>query len=446
MEFSQFCSCGQSGYAHLKQCVDACAGQGRSYEFPQCRMPAGCQPAETSLGFWRTEDGYLLYFRPPVVYHGNDSRLSAFWECGNLQRFSSFQELTCLLRSLDGDAATIRPAPDPSSNLFHRLNGALQALIMGQEAAVEATAFKLYGHICKRQPVRPLSLIFYGPTCVGKSELGKQIAPALNQLYGEERYQLIWTELNTFTEAHSVYRLTGAPPGYVGYDDQPVLEAVRRNPYTVFMFDELDKAHPEVLKVFMSILDEGRCAAHRPDEQGDRELDFRRCIFLFTTNFDLSRGEKVRLGFSAPEDRAPSSEQKKSAGLSGGPACLAQRLFQADETARLALVRSGVLREIAGRFSGLIGFQPLSGEAKAAVTARQITALGREYGLEITQVSPSIAQALTPEDALSLRSTTGVLEGVLTPLFLSQSGKTPQGTAFRLTGTLDAMYLLPAAL
>ena len=73
---------------------------------------------------------------------------------------------------------------------------------------MEAVAFKLWSHVSKREPLRPLSLIFYGPTGVGKSELGKAVAPALNRCLGEERYRPVWTELNTFTQAHSVHRLT----------------------------------------------------------------------------------------------------------------------------------------------------------------------------------------------------------------------------------------------
>ena len=440
MDFSLFCSCGQAGYAHLKQRVDACAQQGRCYEFAQCRMPEGCRPAQAALGFWRDGGDYLLYLKPSVTYQGNDPRLTAFFQRGTPQRFSNFQDLSACLLTLDTDTAAPRPHPMPE--LFCRLNQALQTRVLGQAAAVEAAAFKLYGHICKKNPARPLSLIFYGPTCVGKSELGKAIAPVLNQHCAGEPYRMVWTELNTFTEAHSVYRLTGAPPGYMGYDDPPVLEAVRHNPRTVFMFDELDKAHPEVLKVFMSILDEGRCSARREDEDGNRELDFRRCIFLFTTNTDLS-GEHRPLGF-APAAERPPDRPESSQNTADGPAGLARRLFQADETARLALIRSGVLREIAGRFSGLIGFQPLSGESRTAVTARQIAALGREYGLEITRVSPAIAQALTPEDALSLRSTAGVLEGVLTPLFLRHSQAGLTGSALQLAGSPDAMCLLPA--
>lgn len=98
-----------------------------------------------------------------------------------------------------------------------------------------------------------------------------------------------------------------------------------------------------------------------------------------------------------------------------------------------------MLKEIAGRFSGLIGFQPLTQSDREAVTARQIAALGREYGLDIAQVDPALARALTPRDALSLRSTVPLLEGALTPLFL---GCAP-GRPLRLAGPPDRMTLAP---
>ncbi len=451
LEFAQFCACGPSGYAQLKQRVDACAKLGRSYEFAACRLPAGCRPDSAQLGFWRHGEDYLLYFRPGVAYGGSDPLLRAFFGRGAVQRYPGFGALAGCLHALDENAAALRPdglrpdglrpdglrpnAQPKEPDLLTRLHRELGSRVLGQEEAVEAAAFKLWSHISKREPLRPLSLIFYGPTGVGKSELGKAVAPALNRCLGEERYRLVWTELNTFTQAHSVYRLTGAPPGYVGYEDAPVLEVVRDWPHTVFMFDELDKAHPEVLKVFMSILDEGRCAARREDKTGSRELDFRRCVLLFTTNTDLSGQERPRLGFApTPPRRAPSPGENSSGGLP-------RRIFQADEAARLALTRSGVLREIAGRFSGLIGFQPLSQAAREAVTARQIAALGREYGLDIAQVEPTLAQALTPKDALSLRSSVPMLEGALTSLFLAHAPL--GGRPLRLEGSPECMTLSP---
>ena len=414
--------------ACLKQRVDACAQLGSSYEFEVCRMPDFCHPREVRLGFWRHGDDYLLYFQPAVAYNGPDKRLRNFFGRGPVQRYASFDILASCLHGLKGEASV----PRPDAGLYPLLRRELEARVLGQAEAVRAAAFKLHCHICKREPLRPLSLIFYGPTGVGKSELGKAIAPVLNRCLGEDRYHPVWTELNTFTQAHSVYRLTGAPPGYVGYEDSPVLEAVRRHPYTVFMFDELDKAHPEVLKVLMSVLDEGRCAARREDAQGNRELDFRRCIFLFTTNADLSNGFRPGLGFAPP--------QKRQESTSPAPNSFAQQLYLADETARQAMVRSGVLREIAGRFNGLIGFRPLDREARAAVTVKQIAALGREYGLNIVEVDPGFAQAITPWDALSPRSNVPMLEGLLTSVFLSVF---PGQAAWRLAGTPDQPALVP---
>lgn len=439
MDLYELSSFTASEYHDLQQHVDLCARMGRSYEFGNCRLPAGCVPGYATLGFWKQAGAYYFYIRPAVEYEGEDAALKRFF-AQTIRRFGRFEELTRLLRSLS--AAPLQ-LPDFGEARDHRaLLEILREKLVGQDAALEAAAFKLWGHVSKSAPARPLSLIFYGPTCVGKSELGKVLAPALNRLLGEARYRTVWTELNTFTEAHSVYRLTGAPPGYAGYDDPPVLESVRECPHTVFMFDELDKAHPELLKVFMSILDEGRCAARRADEAGNWTLDFRRCIFVFTTNADLT-APPPRLGFALPGSTGPEDTGPEDAGAGQtGTVGLARRLYQADEEARRALVRAGALKEIAGRFSGLIGFRPLTQADRRAVTARQIAALGREYGLNILRVEDDIAGALTPEDALSQRSAAGVLEGVLGPVFLHRAqdgGNVP----LCLTGTPDRPLLCP---
>ena len=122
---------------------------------------------------------------------------------------------------------------------------------------------------------------------------------------------------------------------------------------------------------------------------------------------------------------------------------LAERLFQENEEARQAMVRQGVLREIAGRFSALIRFQPLDAAARLAIAVKQIISLGQEFGLRIIQVDPATVRALSPErEALSVRSMTGVLEGVLTPVF-AQAALNSRG-AFRLTGLPGSLRLIPA--
>lgn len=431
MDFYDLCGLSASEFRELQQRIDLCARMGRSFELGDCRLPDCCKPGHAVLGFWKQEGLYLLYFRPAVAYTGSDPALKRFFGT------HSFWRMEDLRRQLHGLSAVPLQLPsfsEPSGD-YRALLSILREKVVGQDAALEAVSYKLWGHISKIAPARPLSLIFYGPTCVGKSELGKSVAAALNRLLGEERYRTVWTELNTFTEAHSVYRLTGAPPGYAGYDDPPVFESVREHPYTVFMFDELDKAHPELLKVFMSILDEGRGTARKADEGGCWDLDFRRCIFLFTTNADLSASPPP-LGFAPRETLAKLPPSNQS-----GAVELAQRIYRADEEARRALVRVGELKEIAGRFSGLIGFQPLTVEARNAVTALQIAALGREFGLNIRRVDPDLAAALTPVDALSQRSAAGVLEGVLGPVFLTFAREAGGNAPLYLTGTPDRPLL-----
>jgi len=411
-------------------------------------MPAGCVPRQAALGFLHREGRYLLYWRPAVAYRGQSPALSALF-ARSAWRFDSYEAMTDRLASLRREAEDPGPRPfrppaleaeppaSPWPPLYRRLREELGKQVLGQDRALEAAAFRLYSHVGKRDPARPLSLVLHGPTGVGKSELGKALAPALERCCGQP-WQRVWTELNTFTEAHTVHRLTGAPPGYVGYEDQPVFEAVRRNPRTVFMFDELEKAHPEVLKVFMSILDEGRCTARKADETGNRELDFRRCVFVFTTNADLTAAGGRPLGFS--DDRPASRREAEAPGEAPSPAALAERLFRENEEARRAMVRLGVLREIAGRFSGIIGFRPLDEEARRAVTVKQIQALGREYGADIVRVAPDTARALTPgRDALSVRSSVCVLEGLLAPLLAAVSGR----TALCLTGLPGDLRLVP---
>lgn len=403
-------------YAVLQQCIDRCAEKGRSYELSYCVLPAGCSPDKAKLGFFRMADQYLFYMRPDICCAESGSWLTD-WIQPNPRLFGSFDSLAEFLQALGKTALRAEQTTEPG--LYNEIKDILSEMVLGQERAVEAVSFKLYGHICKKEPARPLSLIFYGPTGVGKSELGKAAAPALNRLHMGQKWQFVWTELNTFTEQHSVYRLTGAPPGYIGYDDPPVLEAVRRNPNTVFMFDELEKAHPSVLKVFMSILDEGRCTARKEDENGNRELDFSRCIFIFTTNIDLSKKPSRAMGFAPAEQH---EEQKEPAQQYGDLSALAQQLFHNDEKARRALAASGVLKEIAGRFSGFVGFRPLDDAARLAITQKQIAALGREYGLRIAHIAPEIVRALMPKSAFSVRSNTGVLEGALTRLFSEYAG------------------------
>ena len=262
--------------------------------------------------------------------------------------------------------------------------------------------------------------------------------------------------MNNFTEPHAVARLVGAPPGYVGYEDEPVFEAVNRNPYTVFIFDELDKANPAVLKTFMAIMDEGRCASQKVSSNGSREYNFKNSLILFSSNADLSENKsaKRKIGFSLPDslenveikDNAVSVAYSKSQQRAEEP--LAKRIYRETEQARHRFVEAGNLREIASRFQSFVQFKPLSEEAKVKILAKQILETGFEYGVRLSYIAPSIMQEMireaTSENSLTVRSFRGIIEGYLAPAFAGTDEK--PNVSYRLEGDLLNPKLEPVNL
>ena len=180
------------------------------------------------------------------------------------------------------------------------LESKLKARIIGQDEAIEALCAAVRRSRVQISPVRrPASFIFVGPTGVGKTELVKQLA---NELF-ETPETLIRLYMSEFMEKHSVSRIIGAPPGYVGYDEAGQLtEKVRRKPYSVILFDEIEKAHPDVLNILLQILDEGKTS----DAQG-RTVSFENTVIVMTSNAG-SELKETALGFN--RDVATASKEK----------------------------------------------------------------------------------------------------------------------------------------
>ena len=154
----------------------------------------------------------------------------------------------------------------------------LHKRVVGQNEAVEAVAKAIKrGRVGLKDPNRPIgSFLFLGPTGVGKTELSKALAEVL---FGDEN-AMVRVDMSEFMEPHSVAKLIGAPPGYVGFDDGGQLtEKIRRKPYSVILFDEIEKAHPDVFNILLQILDDGRLT----DSQG-RTVDFKNTIIILTSN------------------------------------------------------------------------------------------------------------------------------------------------------------------
>lgn len=180
----------------------------------------------------------------------------------------------------------------------------LKARIIGQDEAVEAVCAAIRRSRVRLSPVkRPASFIFVGPTGVGKTELVKQLA---NELFDTPE-TLIRLDMSEFMEKHSVSRLIGSPPGYVGYDEAGQLtEKVRRKPYSVILFDEIEKAHPDVMNILLQVLDEGKTN----DAQG-RTINFENAVIIMTSNAGSERSENL-LGFGKDKNTASKDKAMKA--------------------------------------------------------------------------------------------------------------------------------------
>ena len=191
----------------------------------------------------------------------------------------------------------VRKLAEEESERLKNLESILHERVVGQEEAVTAVSKAIRrGRVGLKDPGRPIgSFLFLGPTGVGKTELSKALAEAM---FGTES-SLIRVDMSEYMEKHSVSKMIGSPPGYVGYEEGGQLsEKVRRNPYSVILFDEVEKAHPDVFNILLQVLDDG----HITDAQG-RKIDFKNTIIIMTSN---AGAENIispkRLGFGVAAD------------------------------------------------------------------------------------------------------------------------------------------------
>ncbi|MBO4420920.1 MAG: ATP-dependent Clp protease ATP-binding subunit, partial [Lachnospiraceae bacterium] len=191
----------------------------------------------------------------------------------------------------------VKKLKEEESERLRKLEEILHKRVVGQEEAVSAVAKAIRrGRVGLKDPNRPIgSFLFLGPTGVGKTELSKALAEAV---FGTEN-SMIRVDMSEYMEKHSVSKMVGSPPGYVGYDEGGQLsEKIRRNPYSVVLFDEIEKAHPDVFNILLQVLDDG----HITDAQG-RKVSFKNTIIIMTSNAGAQNIIAPKtLGFSSEND------------------------------------------------------------------------------------------------------------------------------------------------
>ena len=228
---------------------------------------------------------------------------------------------------------------EESQKLLH-MEELLHQRVIGQDEAVTAIAKAIRrGRVGLADPKRPTgSFLFLGPTGVGKTELSKALAEAL---FGDED-AMIRIDMSEYMEKHSVSRMVGSPPGYVGYDEGGQLtDKVRRKPYSVILFDEIEKAHPDVFNILLQIMEDGMLT----DSQG-RRVNFKNTIIIMTSNIGARQiiDQKKALGFSADEEKATADYNTMRENVMGE-------------------LKKAFRPEFLNRIDDIIVFQPLSHDA-----------------------------------------------------------------------------------
>lgn len=301
------------------------------------------------------------------------------------------------------------------------LENQLHKRIISQDEAVKAVSNAVRrGRVGLKDPKRPVgSFLFLGPTGVGKTELARALASAL---FGRDD-AMIRVDMSEYMEAHSVSKLIGSPPGYVGYDEGGQLsEKIRRNPYCVLLFDEIEKAHPDIFHVLLQILDDG----HITDAQG-RKIDFKNTIIIMTSNAGAERIVSPRsLGFTADSSAEADYRRMKEQVMEE-----VRRLFKPeflnriDEILVFRQLESKDVREILGlqlrelkeRIRSVMGF-----ELKVTPAAKEHL---MKKGFDPKYGARPLRRAIQTEleDPLSLEVLAGRASGVLTAGFDSKTQK-----------------------
>lgn len=274
------------------------------------------------------------------------------------------QDIADVIASWTGIPAS-KLTEDESQRLL-RLSDTLHERVIGQDEAVTAVSKAIRrSRVGLRDPKRPVgSFLFLGPTGVGKTELCKALAEAM---FGDES-AMVRIDMSEYMEKHTVSRLIGSPPGYVGYDEGGQLsEKIRRHPYSVILFDEIEKAHPDVFNVLLQVLEDGVLT----DGQG-RTVDFKNTIIIMTSNIGA---EKI------------TGSSRKSLGFTPGGAASNTQNFEEMKKAVLSELKQYMRPEFLNRIDDIIVFNRLS-EAEIAEIAdgmlRQVAVRMQESGISLT--------------------------------------------------------------
>lgn len=391
----QFVTATDAFFADLEcQAAQACV------RFQARELPPGTDPNRACIGFEVNVNGtVVLLVEKGVQYHGANQGLRA-WLTQGEQRFTSLAALRQWLVKVIGpefqtahqpqslsvaapakgktlpverltDLAAVRAAVHDAVKACYldeqALFRELSLVVRGQDGALWLLCQRLARHLARQQPRRPATFFAVGPTGVGKTKTAETLPLSLRTVLPDaSAYGYLRLDMCEYQEAHRVSQLLGAPQGYVGHGDgAQLVDTLLANPRTVVLFDEIEKAHPNILRTLMNAMDAGRLSAPGKDANS-REIDCRQAVFFFTSNLEAA---------------AISSDLQQ---------CQNPSVAMVDDICRRRLRASGLAPELVGRISCFLVFQPLTSDTCAEVVALAIARAAEEYGLRLEYIEPMV--------------------------------------------------------
>lgn len=466
--WKRMCSDGSS-FEGLRQELASCGGR---YCLDAVTLPGTCEDAICDIEFrcFRNGNIVLLYSSQPFRYSGRDPVIAEWVEKRSIE-FQDFNELTgFLLRfkadAVDTDTTNCGETPPPKPVIQYnkdnisvpitsqkycvldkeKLIAYVGSEILGQEANVRKLVHLVCNHLATKHKARPLSVFIYGPTGVGKSAVVEQIVNGINkQVKPANKYAYRPVDCTQFQERYDVSRLIGAAPGYVGHDEPGVFSILEENPRTVFVFEEIEKAAPNVTEVIMQALETGRQDTNgKTLSNGKQYFDLSEAVIFFTSNIELN-DRKPNLGFSDPgsDDPAPVAGTEEIS--------IAKQISRETKDAKEKLAATGKFRrEVIGRMNAVMKFDQIPDAAIVDIAAKCIADVAeQEHLLYIVELRDDVLQAFLNETAdevkqFGVRALRSEAQYYFSDVFREFSHTHADYTHITVTGTLDDIQVASA--
>lgn len=389
----QFICGSDSAFANLeRRACHACV------VFPDQEMPPGAVPSRARVGFeiQPSDSAVLLLVDRGITYDGTNSTVSD-WLAAGEKRFSSFGQLRDWIQNELGacyqvelaevpplaapitplrpekltDLVAVQKLLQPTGPLYldeDKLFREMRNYVRGQDEALLTLARAVSRQVARCRPSRPATLFAVGPTGVGKTRTAESLPLALRTLDSNGAgYGYVRLDMAEYQERYRVSQLLGAPQGYIGYGEgSQLVDSLVASPKTIVLFDEIEKAHADVLRTLMNLMDAGRLSSAAATACG-REIDCRHAIFLFTSNLDVSGilGDlEMREGFGKPQ--------------------------VVDAVCRNRLRAAGIKPELIGRIGHFLVFRPLTAHTLSEIVSMALARVAREYGLQVARIDPAL--------------------------------------------------------